>query len=249
MIDWNLPKDYIQKRIYDIFMEVAKIASLMNLSEDESAGVPMAIFKAENHMLAAWRNYLASLSEPDNLKQINNEKETDRGPGLSGSERAADLAQLVESELRAIIMQREEIIRAFIAKYGCQPNEIEQIEELTETGRRWYLRKKDVGSKRAAELACPKCQSPKYHELCTYTGYSEPFICEECGYIFDKAALVEKAAEVWDAIIEGDAQKFDLHCPVCGSTDYHDMLILNGFTCDKCGSIFDKPIPMNDKHT
>ena len=31
----------------------------------------------------------ATLSEPDNLKQINDEKEADREPGLSGSERAA----------------------------------------------------------------------------------------------------------------------------------------------------------------
>lgn len=138
----------------------------------------------------AWDVTAATLSEPDNLKQTNNEKETDKGPGLSGSERIADLAQLVESELRLIVEQREEIIRAFIAKYNCLPDEIEQVEELTDMGRRWYLRRKGIGSERAVELVCPKCGSSKHHELCTWTGYSEPFICEECGEIFDKIMVL-----------------------------------------------------------
>jgi len=40
---------------------------------------------------------------------------------------------------KSVLAQREEILRAFVAKYNCQPDEIVQIEEKTENGMRWYL--------------------------------------------------------------------------------------------------------------
>jgi len=44
-----------------------------------------------------------------------------------------------ELKLIKIIEQREEILSAFIAKYGCQPDEIVQVEQHTANGVRWYL--------------------------------------------------------------------------------------------------------------
>lgn len=40
--------------------------------------------------------------------------------------------------------QREEILKAFLAKYKVQPEECEQIIENTPTGIRWYVRKKSL---------------------------------------------------------------------------------------------------------
>ncbi len=41
-----------------------------------------------------------------------------------------------------IQQQREEILRAFIAKYGWQPDEVEQVQEYRLDGVRWYVRKR-----------------------------------------------------------------------------------------------------------
>lgn len=38
--------------------------------------------------------------------------------------------------------QREEIAKAFLAKYGLEPNEVEQIVEQIPDGFRWFIRKK-----------------------------------------------------------------------------------------------------------
>lgn len=54
----------------------------------------------------------------------------------------AVLRMLAEYERVKILDQREEVLRAFIAKYGCEPDEIEQVEQMTDTGRVWYLRRK-----------------------------------------------------------------------------------------------------------
>jgi hypothetical protein len=54
-----------------------------------------------------------------------------------------DLQEKVAKKLAYIIEQREEIITAFIAKYGCQPDEIEQVEERYDGLTKWYVRKKD----------------------------------------------------------------------------------------------------------
>lgn len=44
--------------------------------------------------------------------------------------------------IREITKQREEIIEAFIAKYGTNPDEIEQVVESTPTQIIWYVRKR-----------------------------------------------------------------------------------------------------------
>lgn len=43
-------------------------------------------------------------------------------------------------QLRGIYEQREEILRAFIAKYGCGPDEVEQVSQPS-TGRWWVQMK------------------------------------------------------------------------------------------------------------
>ena len=41
-----------------------------------------------------------------------------------------------------VMEQREEIIKAFIAKYNCSPDEIEQVIQTEDNKVVWYLRKK-----------------------------------------------------------------------------------------------------------
>jgi len=38
-----------------------------------------------------------------------------------------------------IYEQRDEILEAFVAKYGFAPDECEQVEQKTETGSRWFV--------------------------------------------------------------------------------------------------------------
>lgn len=42
-----------------------------------------------------------------------------------------------------IFAQREEILRAFIAKYGCGPEEVEQVVANTPEGSKWFVRKRE----------------------------------------------------------------------------------------------------------
>lgn len=55
-------------------------------------------------------------------------------------------AELNDSEtnemLERILSQRNEILAAFIAKYNCQPDEIVQVEQMTDSGWIWYVTKK-----------------------------------------------------------------------------------------------------------
>ena len=48
---------FITKRIHDMFCELAEKASKMELTEDESAGVPMTLFAAENYLPNCWKAY------------------------------------------------------------------------------------------------------------------------------------------------------------------------------------------------
>ena len=47
-----------------------------------------------------------------------------------------------EKYKKKIIQTREIIVEAFIAETGLKPSEIEQVEERTESGARWYLQKR-----------------------------------------------------------------------------------------------------------
>ena len=56
------------------------------------------------------------------------------------------LAELVNTLTREtinkVMLQREEILTAFIAKYGCEPDEIVQVVTLTPTGSTWTIERK-----------------------------------------------------------------------------------------------------------
>lgn len=52
------------------------------------------------------------------------------------------LSTEMEKMYTEIAAQREEILCAFIAKYGLEPDEIEQVCVLTINGFRWYVRKR-----------------------------------------------------------------------------------------------------------
>jgi hypothetical protein len=56
-----------------------------------------------------------------------------------------DLVDAVKRVHLEIINQREEILRAFIAKYGFDPDEVEQVVDMNDYDKliiRWYVRKK-----------------------------------------------------------------------------------------------------------
>lgn len=56
-----------------------------------------------------------------------------------------DVTIAVKVLLDQIYSQREEIMKAFIAKYGCEPDECEQIIiGDTENVIRWFVRKKPL---------------------------------------------------------------------------------------------------------
>lgn len=55
---------------------------------------------------------------------------------------AGGLEQIKAEALQGIREQREEILKAFLAKYELAPNEVEQVIEYTPTGIRWFIHKK-----------------------------------------------------------------------------------------------------------
>ena len=70
-----------------------------------------------------------------------------RMPPISSSDMAdivtaGGLGQIKAEAVGGIRAQREEITKAFLAKYELEPNEVEQIIEQMPDGIRWYIRKK-----------------------------------------------------------------------------------------------------------
>lgn len=52
------------------------------------------------------------------------------------------IVKLTQDRIRHIYGQREEILTAFIAKYGYEPDRLVQCEERTSNGMtRWYVRR------------------------------------------------------------------------------------------------------------
>lgn len=47
--------------------------------------------------------------------------------------------KIIDAIISGIMNQREEILKAFIAKYGCGPDEITQSIEVTEKGIEWKI--------------------------------------------------------------------------------------------------------------
>lgn len=59
--------EYVENSIYEIFQGIAvKIATgeidLDDYTEDECPGIPMAPFKAGNHLVNAWREFVGTES-------------------------------------------------------------------------------------------------------------------------------------------------------------------------------------------
>jgi len=48
----------------------------------------------------------------------------------------------VDEAIGSIYEQREQIVEAFIAQYLLRPDEVEQVVEYTNSGTRWYIRKR-----------------------------------------------------------------------------------------------------------
>jgi hypothetical protein len=60
-----------------------------------------------------------------------------------GGSDAAFLANPLRDTVRAafeeVNKQREEILKAFVAKYGCEPDQIVQYEQITGRGVKWWF--------------------------------------------------------------------------------------------------------------
>jgi len=98
-----------------------------------------------------------------------------------------------ENVILEVYGQREEILKAFIAKYGYAPDEIEQVEQHTSTGMIWYVRKRNM------DAVCIWIkQGPYYGSDIEYyeTG------CERT-FIFTDGGTIENGFK---------------YCPFCGGT-------------------------------
>lgn len=51
----------------------------------------------------------------------------------------------VQKTIAEIAEQREEILRAFIAKYGCEPDEVEQVMRVSPWETIWFVRVREGG--------------------------------------------------------------------------------------------------------
>jgi hypothetical protein len=59
----------------------------------------------------------------------------------------SDLKKSLDTIKAEIINQREEIVTAFIAKFGCDADQLEQVVDMSDYGRgilRWSIRRKAV---------------------------------------------------------------------------------------------------------
>jgi hypothetical protein len=92
---------------------------------------------------------LYSLDDRSNIERLG------KGGNLGTSD-AFDM--LVREELKAIMEQREEVFRAYIAKYGFEPDRTMQVEQRMPDGTsRWFLRRRTdeemaAGSMMGAQL-------------------------------------------------------------------------------------------------
>ena len=57
---------YVERGIEQLFQDVATVYSTapVGMTEDETAGVPMAIFGAQLAMITAWRAYMGEMQSP-----------------------------------------------------------------------------------------------------------------------------------------------------------------------------------------
>lgn len=50
--------EYVERRIHDIFWEIAEMVNNTPMSEEESAGVPMKLFQGETLLINVWKQYI-----------------------------------------------------------------------------------------------------------------------------------------------------------------------------------------------
>ena len=56
-----------------------------------------------------------------------------------------DMSNKIKIALDPIYRQREEVLQAFVAKYGCEPDECEQVVISDQSSTiRWFIRKRQV---------------------------------------------------------------------------------------------------------
>lgn len=82
---------------------------------------------------------------------------------FSGASLPEDMANRIMLEAQAkravaaLMAQREEVIKAYIAKFGFQPEGTIQVEEIAPDGtHRWYLRKMNAEERKRAGLPEPE---------------------------------------------------------------------------------------------
>jgi len=56
-----------------------------------------------------------------------------------------DVKAFLRSAVDKVYEQREEILAAFVAKHGFDPDKAEQVEERSENGVRWFIRDRSAG--------------------------------------------------------------------------------------------------------
>lgn len=58
-------------------------------------------------------------------------------------DRRSELSAIAAKAVREVFAYREEILKAFVAKYGCGPDEVEQVEQRNADGTwEWCVRRK-----------------------------------------------------------------------------------------------------------
>ena len=87
-----------------------------------------------------------------------------------------ELHRAAQQKLEWVMAHREEILTAFHAKYGLQPDEIEVCEQRMDDGEtRWFVRRRDWPHVEKCEP--PECQKSTYPQydgrcrMCHDTGW------------------------------------------------------------------------------
>ena len=52
------PSEFIEQKIHEAFNELAEQVGEMEMTEDETAGVPFGLFFAEQDLIGAWREII-----------------------------------------------------------------------------------------------------------------------------------------------------------------------------------------------
>lgn len=90
-----------------------------------------------------------------------------------------------------VMRDREEILTAFIAKHGCGPDDVIQIEQRNADGLRWYVRMKDdldrEAEARAQRIKEKQAAAPAFVITCNRCGSGDierndgAMKCDRCG--------------------------------------------------------------------